>query len=215
MTFFVLGFRGQNQTRRKPKMRRAIFAVVIFVAAIGCFAPLASAQDHGQVGAFVDYLNLSQTSTSFVGLGGRAAFNANRYIGFEAEMGYDFNQVFSEGFTPSGGGSVTVVRSNLRILDGLFGPTLSTGHGPVRLFVTVKGGFMNFRFDPRPATFETFSSSVTDLRASNVDGALYPGGGIKGFIGPVGLRLDAGDEIYFNGGAHNNLRISFGPSIRF
>ena len=196
-------------------MRRAIFTVVTFVAAIACFAPFASAQDHGQVGAFVDYLHLGQTGTSFVGLGGRAAFNANRYIGFEAEMAYDFNQVFSEAYTPSGSGSVTVVRSNLRILDGLFGPTLSTGHGPVRLFVTVKGGFMNFRFDPRPATFETFSSSVTDLRASNVDGALYPGGGIEGFIGPVGLRLDAGDEIYFNGGAHNNLRITFGPSIRF
>ncbi len=129
-------------------------------------------------------------------------------------MAYDFNQVFSETYTPSGSGSVTVVRSNLRILDGLFGPTFSTGHGPVRLFATVKGGFVNFRFDPRPATFATFSSSVTDLRAGDVDGVLYPGGGVEGFIGPVGLRLEAGDEIYFNGGAHNNLRITFGPSIR-
>jgi len=196
-------------------MRRAILAVVSVVVAVACFAPFASAQDHGQVGAFVDYLHLGQTGTSFVGLGGRAAFNANRYIGFEAEMAYDFNQVFSETYTPSGSGSVTVVRSNLRILDGLFGPTFSSGHGPVRLFATVKGGFVNFRFDPRPATFATFSSSVTDLRAGDVDGVLYPGGGVEGFIGPVGLRLDAGDEIYFNGGAHNSLRITFGPSIRF
>lgn len=196
-------------------MRRVIFTVVTFVAAIACLAPLASAQDHGQVGAFVDYLNLSQTSTSFVGLGGRAAFNANRYIGFEAEIGYDFNQAFSETYTPSGAGSVTVVRSNLRILDGLFGPTLSTGHGPVRVFVTAKGGFMDFLFDPRPASFDTFSSSVTNLRASSVDGVFYPGGGVEGFIGPLGLRLDVGDEIYFNGSAHNNLRVTFGPSIRF
>ena len=196
-------------------MRRAIFTVVAFIAALMCLAPFASAQDHGQVGAFVDYLRLGQTSSNFAGLGGRAAFNANRYVGFEAEMSYDFNQAFSEEFTPPGSGTVTVVRSNLRVLDGLFGPTLSTGHGPVRLFVTVKGGFMNFRFDPRPATFATFTSSVTDIRASDVDGALYPGGGVEGFIGPIGLRLDVGDEIYFNGGAHNNLRVTFGPSIRF
>jgi hypothetical protein len=161
------------------------------------------------------YMRLGQTNSNFAGLGGRAAFNANRYIGFEAEMSYDFNQVFSEQFTPTGTGMVTTVRSNLRILDGLFGPTLSTGHGPVRLFVTVKGGFMNFRFDLRPATFGTFSSSVTNLRASNVDGVLYPGGGIEGFIGPVGLRLDVGDEIYFNSGAHDNFRVTFGPVIRF
>jgi hypothetical protein len=166
------------------------------------------------VGAFVDYLRLGQTDTSFAGLGGRAGFNASRYVGFEAEMSYDFNQVFSEGFTPAGGGSVTVVRSNLRTLNGLFGPTVSTG-GPVRLFVTVKGGFVNFRFDPRPATFATFTSSVGALRTNDVNGVLYPGGGVEGFLGPVGLRLEAGDEIYFNGGAHNNLRITFGPVIRF
>jgi hypothetical protein len=196
-------------------MRRAIFTVVAFIAAVMYFAPFASAQDHGQVGAFVDYLRSGQTDTNFVGLGGRAAFNANRYIGFEAEMSYEFDQAFSEEFTPPGSGTVIVERSNLRILDGLFGPTFSTGPGPVRLFVTVKGGFMNFRFDPRPATFATFTSSVTDLRASDVDGALYPGAGVEGFIGPLGLRLDVGDEIYFNGGAHNDLRITFGPSIRF
>lgn len=196
-------------------MRRAIFMVVTFVTAIACCAPFASAQEHGQVGAFVDYLRLGQTDTSFAGLGGRVGFNANRYIGFEAEMSYDFNQVFSEEFTPSGTGSITVVRSNLRILHGLFGPTISTGHGPVRLFATVKGGFMNFRFDPRPATFDMFSSSVTDLRTSNVDGVLYPGGGVEGFIGPIGLRLEAGDEIYFDHGAHSNLRVTFGPTIRF
>jgi hypothetical protein len=26
-----------------------------------------------------------------------------------------------------------------------------------------------------------------------------------------GLRLDIGDEIYFNHGTHNNLRVAFGP----
>jgi Outer membrane protein beta-barrel domain len=196
-------------------MKRAIFAVATLLTTILSFAPVASAQDHGQVGAFVDYLHVRATDSNFVGLGGRAAFNANRYVGFEAEMAYDFNRAFSETFAPTGTGSVTTVRSNLRILDGLFGPTFSTGHGPLRLFVTAKGGFIDFRFDPRPVTFGTFTSSVTSLRASNVDGVFYPGAGVEAFIGPVGLRLDVGDEIYFDSGAHNNLRVTFGPTIRF
>jgi hypothetical protein len=29
------------------------------------------------------------------------------------------------------------------------------------------------------------------------------------------LRLEFGDLIYFNEGAHNNLRITFGPIVRF
>jgi hypothetical protein len=31
----------------------------------------------------------------------------------------------------------------------------------------------------------------------------------------VGIRFDIGDEMYFNSGTHNNLRIAFGPYIRF
>jgi len=48
-----------------------------------------------------------------------------------------------------------------------------------------------------------------------VKAALYPGVGGEAFWGPLGLRLDAGDEIYFANGARNNLRIAFGPTIRF
>jgi hypothetical protein len=70
-------------------------------------------------------------------------------------------------------------------------------------------------FDQRPATFGTFTSSVDDLRAHNVSGVIYPGVGAEAFWGPIGLRLDVGDEIYFRDGTHNNLRIAFGPSLRF
>jgi len=31
----------------------------------------------------------------------------------------------------------------------------------------------------------------------------------------VGLRLEVGDDIYFDSGVRNNLRVSFGPTIRF
>jgi hypothetical protein len=38
---------------------------------------------------------------------------------------------------------------------------------------------------------------------------------VEGFVGPVGLRLEVGDDIYFDNGARNNLRVTFGPTIRF
>jgi hypothetical protein len=195
-------------------MKRLV-ALLIFA---GCFIPASYAQeenDHVQVGVFADYLRLSQASTNFGGLGGRFTFTAYRTVKLEAEMAYDFDQVFTEGFTETGTGLVSVNRSNLRVLHGMFGPKIEIGHFPIHPFVTVKGGFIDFRFDNRPATFDTFVSTVQGLRTNNVNGVFYPGGGLEAHIGPVGLRLDVGDEMYFNSGAHNNLRVAFGPYIRF
>jgi len=192
-------------------MKRILFFILVAGLAI---APAARAQDHAEVGAFADYFRLGQTSTNFVGLGGRVGVNVVKHVQLEAEMSYDFNQVFTEGFTNTSGGTVTTENSNLRVLHGLFGPKFQTS-GPVRFFVTVKGGFADFRFDPVPASFSTFTSSVNDLRASNVDAVLYPGAGVEAFIGPIGFRLEAGDEDVFVNGAHNSWRVTFGPQLRF
>ncbi len=192
-------------------MKRIAF--LILFAGLG-FAPIAHAQNHAEVGAFVDYFKLGETGSNFVGFGGRAAANVARHVQIEAEMAYDFNRVFTEGFTDTSGGTVTFQNSNMRVLHGLFGPKIQTS-GPVRVFVTLKGGFTNFRFDPVPASFSTFTSSVNNLRANNVDGTLYPGGGVEAFLGPIGLRLEVGDEIIFVNGAHNNWKVSFGPQLRF
>lgn len=189
------------------------FAFLILVGGLG-FAPMAYAQNHAEVGAFVDYFKLSETGSNFVGLGGRGAVNIAKHVQLEAEMSYDFNRVFTEGFTDTTGGTVTTANSNLRVLHGLFGPKIQTT-GPVRVFVTVKGGFANFRLDPVPASFSTFTSSVTNLRANNVDAVFYPGAGVEAFLGPIGFRLEAGDEVIFVNGARNNWRVSFGPQLRF
>jgi hypothetical protein len=175
----------------------------------------AAKDDRVQVGVFADYLRLSQTNTNFAGLGGRCALTGYRALKLEAEMSYDFNQVFTEGFTDTSTGTVSINRSNLRVLHGMFGPKLELGHFPLHPFVAVKGGFVNFRFDNRPATFDTFQSSVEGLRSRNVSGMLYPGGGLEGHLGPVGLRLDVGDAKYFSSGTHHNLGVAFGPYIRF
>jgi hypothetical protein len=172
------------------------------------------AQDQGEIGAYVDYFHLAQTDTNMAGLGGRLSINANRFAQLEAEMSYDFEEAFTEGFTNTGTGTVTLQRTNLRLLHGLFGPKLHTP-GPIQAFVTLKGGFVNFRMDPRPATFATFTSSVENLRANDVSGVLYPGAGLESHIGFLGVRLDVGDEIYFNQGTHHNLRVAFGPVFRF
>jgi hypothetical protein len=188
-------------------------ALLLFLA--GWFVPLAPAQDHIEAGAFADYFHLSQTHTNFAGLGARLGVSAYSHVKFEGEMSYDFDQAFTEGFTDTGTGILTIQRSGMRILHGEFGPKVELGHSALHPFVTLKGGFVNFRINNAPATFSTFVSSVDSLRRSNVDAVLYPGAGLEGHLGPLGMRLDVGDEMYFNHGTHHNLRVAFGPVIRF
>jgi hypothetical protein len=189
--------------------------VALLLLLTGWLVPLASAQDHFQVGVYADYFRLSQTKTNMAGLGGRAAIKVFPHVMLEGEMSYDFQQAFTEGFMNPSGGTVTFQNSNVKILHGLVGPKIVAGHGAIRPFVTLKGGFVNFRLDPRPASFAGFTSSIDNLRANNVSGEIYPGAGLEGHLGPVGLRLEAGDEIYFASGTHHNLRVAFGPFIRF
>jgi len=194
-------------------MKRAAF--LLFVA--GCLVPLASAQDkeHVQVSVFADYFRLSQTDTNFGGVGALLSFQAFKEIKLEGQMSYDFDQAFTEGFTDTTTGAVSIQRSGMRVLHGEFGPKVNIGRHAIQPFVTLKGGFINFRLNNAPATVGTFFSSVNGLRTDNVNGVLYPGGGLQGHLGPIGLRLDVGDEIYFNHGTHNNLRVAFGPTFRF
>jgi hypothetical protein len=74
---------------------------------------------------------------------------------------------------------------------------------------------MDFRLSTSLLPYSNVVSSIFSLRSSNLNAAIYPAAGIEATLGPVGLRLEAGDEIYFNSGAHNNLRITFGPILRF
>jgi hypothetical protein len=194
-------------------MKRLVF--LLFVAT--CVVPFASAQDkeHVQVGVFADYFRLSQTDTNFAGVGARLGFQAFKEIKLEGEVGYDFDQAISEGVTDTSTGTVSIQRTGMRVIHGEFGPRVNIGHHAIQPFVTLKGGFIDFRLNNAPATAGTFFSSVNGLRTNNVNGVFYPGGGLQGHLGPIGLRLDVGDEIYFNHGTHNNLRVAFGPTFRF
>ena len=208
-------------------MKRFLFLLLVTGGMVFAVQPAARAQEalnHVDIGIFGDYFRLGATqgpslagsgATAFGGVGARLSVNVSRRWQIEAESNYDFAESFTEGFTSSSGTTAGFTTSTLRILHGMAGPKFQTGGGPVRLFLTVKGGGDDFMFSNAPVTFSTFASSVGGLRASSVDGVLYPGGGFEAFLGPIGLRIDVGDEIYFESGPHNNLRITVGPTIRF
>jgi hypothetical protein len=105
------------------------------------------------------------------------------------------------------------VNTQFRTLHGFFGPKFQTGSGAFRFFVTGKVGFDNFTINNQnaPAGFK----STVGLDNGKTDFALYPAAGVEAFAGPIGIRLEAGDDIYFDHGAHNNLRVTLGPQIRF
>jgi len=171
--------------------------------------------NHVEVGAFAEYFRLSapDPDINFVGVGGRLGFNVHPNIQMEAEMSYDFARNFTSTF--SDGVNSQFVTTNLRPITALFGPKFQAGtSGPVRVFVTGKLGFVNFSSTNKEIV-TGFTSSVGSITTGDTKFALYPGGGIEGFWGPVGLRLEAGDEIYLDNGAQNNLRVSFGPTFRF
>jgi hypothetical protein len=190
------------------------FALLLGLGILFVMAPAARAQDHIEVGLYGDYYRLSQTDTNFAGVGARLGVGVFPHVKLEGEMAYDFSQVITEGFTDSSG-TVTFQRTNLHLLHGEFGPKFELGHGLMRPFVVLKGGFQHFSVSSCQVSFGCATSQIANIRANNTTGLLYPGGGIEGHIGPVGLRLDVGDEISFQGGTHNNLRVAFGPFIRF
>jgi hypothetical protein len=167
--------------------------------------------DHVEIGVFGELFRINQTDTNLAGVGARLSFNVLPLLQFEAETAYDFNQIFTE-TDPNG---AFIQRTNMRAIHGLFGPKLQTNRGPVRFFLTAKGGAVDFHLDNGPATIGEFFSNVGSIRSQNVSGVFYPGGGAEAFLGPIGFRLDVGDEIYFNDRAHHNLRVTVGPTIRF
>ena len=108
------------------------------------------------VGIFADYLRLAQTDTNYAGLGARVGVIAYHNVKLEGEMSYDFDQAFTESFRDSTTGAITVRRTGMRTLHGEFGPKVNLGeHWHVHPFVTLKGGFVNFRLNSEPATIGT------------------------------------------------------------
>ena len=192
------------------RLALSAFLVLCFASPSFIFAQ-ALKSDHVEVGVFADYFRVDRTdpSLNYAGLGGRLAFNLRPSAQLEAEMAYDFDRSYNNPFNDG-----SIVPSKTHILHGLFGPKFQTGSGPFRFFVTGKVGVISFTTNTQTAP-AGFKSALGALGNGDAKFAVYPGGGVEGFMGPVGLRLEVGDDIYFDNGARNNLRVSFGPTIRF
>lgn len=174
-------------------------------------------KNHGEIEAFADYLRFtpSSSTTNYVGVGGLVGFNAHPNLALEAQMSYDFARNFSSSTT--NGVTTTLVTTSVRPLVGLFGPKLQFGtSGPFRAFITGKVGFIDFSTSTSGAVSGgTFTGAVTGVGGNGTHLAAYPGGGIEMFAGWLGLRLEAGDELYLNNATYNDLRVTAGPVIRF
>ena len=194
-------------------MRKVHLAIVVLLC--GSSSTLC-AQRRFQAAVLLDYIGISQTNTDNFGIGGRFGIRIHHRVMFEAESTYSYGVNFNEVYHDIANGDVkAIARTSIGVTDGLFGPMLQPARGHLRPFVTLKAGFLDFRLSPSLIPYSGLASSLLGLRTSRMNPVLYPGGGAEATLGPLGLRLEFGDAIYFNGGAHNNLRITFGPTLRF
>lgn len=195
-------------------MVSATFRVVLFLVCLS--VSQVSAQSRMEADLLLDYLNVSATSTPNIGLGGRFGYRIHPRVMLEGELAYDYGVNFNELYLNITNGNVAAIGStSIGVTDGLFGPMLQPVRGHLRPFVTAKGGFIDFRLSPSLLPYSAVASSVLGIRTHNLNAAVYPGAGAEVSLGPLGLRLEFGDLVYFNNGAQNNLRITFGPILRF
>ena len=174
------------------------------------------AQKRVEVGVFIDYLSISETSTNNFGLGGRFGYRVHHDVMLEGELAYDYGINFDEAYRNITTGNITAIEhTSVGVTHGLVGPKLQPAGGGFRPYVTLKGGFMDFRLSPSLLPYSSVASTIIGLRTSTLNAAIYPAAGVEAALGPVGIRFELGDEIYFNNGAHNNLRLTFGPILRF
>jgi hypothetical protein len=185
---------------------------------IASFAPAASAQksgddkNHGNLGVYLDVTRLQPADLNMFGVGARLGINVRKHVVLEGEMAYDFERTKVQ--TVTVGNLTSTVRSNLRMLHGLFGLKIQST-GPVRVFGLLKGGIVNFGVGG-PVTAGAINNQINNIVDGDTDGVFYPGGGVEFNAGWLGFRVEAGDEIMFlNAGRRNNFRATAGPQIRF
>lgn len=160
--------------------------------------------------------SISQTNTNNFGVGGRLGYRVHHNVMIEGELAYDYGINFDEAYRNITNGDIVAIgRTSIGVTQGLFGPKLQPAKGALRPLATLKGGFVDFRLSPSLLPFSNVTSAVLGIRTSSLNAAIYAGVGVEPSLGPLGLRLELGDEIYFNSGGHNNLRITFGPILRF
>jgi hypothetical protein len=196
--------------RKENHMRARI--CMLWIAGILPSA-LASAQ-HLEVGGFASYGNFDvpRFPDTAVGVGGRLDINITPWLALEGEGSYDFKHPGFE--IVSNGATVDVTTLRLGIVHGNGGLKFQLKGGSYFFFL--KGGVLDFLPDVRTTSVVgTILNNQPRTGTSTINASFYPGAGIGFHAGPLGIRVDAGDEIYWTDTAHHNLRITFGPTVRF
>lgn len=194
-------------------VRLAIPMAVLWTA----IAAAPACAQHFEASAFVGYAHLDAPNLpqNTVALGGRVDLPFYRFMKFEVEGGYDF-PIPEISISTAGNVAITTTKeiSGWRANGGL----KFQSHGGSYFFFLKGGAYLlqpsvNVRvIGGIPITV----SPPTTTSTSVWKGTFYPGAGISFFAGPIGFRLDGGDEIFWlDGSARNNLRINFGPAFRF
>jgi len=170
---------------------------------------------HVEIGGFANYSrqHIPDEPRNLFGFGARADFNIIRILQFEMEMAYDPQHAsFQIVQQPA---TVTVNTSKLGVLHGNAGLKLQSRGGS--FFAFLKGGVNQYRLGESSQTIVGPSgvSSIVGPGSEFVKGILYPGAGIGFHAGPLGIRLDVGDEISWVNGAQHSLRVTLGPTFRF
>jgi hypothetical protein len=190
--------------------------LIYFLLALLLQTVSAKAQKRIEAGVFLDYLKISQTGTDNVGVGGRIGYRIHRNVMLEGELAYDYGINFNEAFlNVVTGNLVAIERTSVGVTHFLAGPEVERSRGHFHPFATLKAGAFDFRLSPSLLPISGVVSDLIDLRTSTLNAALYPAGGLEVTLGPAGLRLEMGDEVYFNHGPRNNFRLTFGPTLRF
>ena len=193
-------------------MRRLWLCAVLTFLVSAAPALFAQSTDHVDVGAFFDYNRNSDIDLNQYGFGGRLGFAVHKNVNLEAEGAYDFRRSFTANIPTNI--PPTTFPANFRTTLGLFGLKVHSS-GPVRVFGTVKGGLVNFSIGNPSSVANGFTSTINNITDGDTHPVFYPGGGIEAFAGWFGVRAEIGDMMWFNNGSHNNLRVTFGPQIRF
>lgn len=166
----------------------------------------------GGFGSF-GHTDITPFPTDAVGVGGRLDIGLTHWLALEGEGSYDFKHPTLQ-IVSNGGIGFNVTQFRMGIVHANGGFKVQTKGGSYFLFL--KGGVLNFMPDIRTTTLVgTIQGNVPRSGTNFSEAVFYPGAGIGFHAGILGIRLDAGDEIYWDEGTHHNLRITFGPTIRF
>jgi hypothetical protein len=172
---------------------------------------------HVELGAFANYSHIDHPNTvsNLVGAGGRINVNLARILQLEVESAYDFKYPHVTSVQQQNG--ITVNTSRLGIVHANAGLKVQSPGGSFFLFV--KGGMNQYRTETQSQSVIATPPTIAIVQFPDRNfskGILYPGGGIGFHAGPLGIRLDVGDEIaWINGSANHSLRVTFGPTFRF